>query len=192
MSERERIAELIAKLAAGAGANPGLADWLPRQVEQAWVSSARESQQRQRSRVFRPPGGREESRDAGGGTGRAIAVGLGSLFGIGPLVGGLASLFGGGGGEKDEVAELLLFPRPARVETAAGYRMADRERLVQVTEGQGGRLREGSGGAGVPQITVNVQAMDSRSFLDRSHDIAQAVREAMLNSGVLSDVVREI
>lgn len=192
MSERERIAELIAKLAAGAGANPGMADWLPRQVEQAWVSSARESQQRQSSRVFRPTGQREESRDAGSGTGRAIAVGLGSLLGIGPLVSGLASLFGGGGGEQDDVPELLLFSRPARIETAAGYRGADRERLVQITEGQGGRLREASGGAGVPQITVNVQAMDSRSFLDRSQDIAQAVREAMLNSGVLNDVVREI
>ena len=31
------------------------------------------------------------------------------------------------------------------------------------------------------QITVQVQAMDSQSFLDHSNDIAQAVRQAMLN-----------
>ncbi|MBX9601733.1 MAG: hypothetical protein K2X35_12035 [Bryobacteraceae bacterium] len=192
MSERERIAELMARLAAGAGTGHTLADWLPRQAEQAWVSSTRESQKRQSSRVFRPTGQREKSGPAEGGVGRAIAVGLGSLFGIGPLVSGLAGLFGGGDREKDDMPALMLYSRPARVETEAGYRSADRERLVQISEGQGGRLREIGGGAGAPQITVNVQAMDSRSFLDRSHDIAQAVREAMLNSGVLSDVVREI
>jgi len=37
-----------------------------------------------------------------------------------------------------------------------------------------------SGGASQPQITVNVQAMDAQSFLDRSDDIAKAVRAAML------------
>jgi len=41
------------------------------------------------------------------------------------------------------------------------------------------------------QITVQVQAMDSRSFLDHSADIAMAVRQAMLESNVLNDVVRE-
>jgi hypothetical protein len=42
------------------------------------------------------------------------------------------------------------------------------------------------------QIVVNVQAMDSRSFLDHSGDIAQAVREAMLNMHSLNDVVSEL
>lgn len=42
------------------------------------------------------------------------------------------------------------------------------------------------------QITVNVQAMDSRSFLDRSQDIAQAVREAMLNMHSINDVVNDL
>ncbi len=46
-------------------------------------------------------------------------------------------------------------------------------------------------GAG-PQITIQVQAMDSRSFLDHSHDIAQAVREAMLNLHALNDVVNDL
>ena len=43
-----------------------------------------------------------------------------------------------------------------------------------------------------PQIVVNVQAMDSRSFLDHSGEIAQAVREAMLNMHALNDVVSEL
>ena len=43
-----------------------------------------------------------------------------------------------------------------------------------------------------PQITVNVQAMDARSFLDRSGDIAAAVRDAMLNMNSINDVVNEL
>ena len=45
---------------------------------------------------------------------------------------------------------------------------------------------------GVTQVTVNVQAMDSRSFLDRSGDIAAAVREAMLNMHSINDVVNDL
>jgi hypothetical protein len=43
-----------------------------------------------------------------------------------------------------------------------------------------------------PQITVNVQAMDARSFMDRSGDIALAVRDAMLNLNAINDVVNEL
>jgi hypothetical protein len=42
------------------------------------------------------------------------------------------------------------------------------------------------------QIVVQVQAMDSQSFLDRSHDIAQAVRQAMLNSHPVNDVIMDL
>ena len=42
------------------------------------------------------------------------------------------------------------------------------------------------------QITVQVQAMDSQSFLDHSDDIAQAVRQAMLNMSSLNDVVSNL
>jgi hypothetical protein len=55
---------------------------------------------------------------------------------------------------------------------------------------------KGSSGAGAPaaspQITVNVQAMDARSFLDRSTDIAAAVRDAMLNLNSINDVVNDL
>jgi predicted nucleotide-binding protein len=43
-----------------------------------------------------------------------------------------------------------------------------------------------------PQITIQVQAMDSRSFLDHSGDIARAVREAMLNMHSLNDVINDL
>jgi hypothetical protein len=43
-----------------------------------------------------------------------------------------------------------------------------------------------------PQIIVNVSAMDSQSFMDRSNDIASAVREAMLNLHPINDVVASL
>jgi hypothetical protein len=42
------------------------------------------------------------------------------------------------------------------------------------------------------EITIQVQAMDSRSFMDHSHDIAKAVREAMLNMHALNDVISDL
>ncbi len=57
-----------------------------------------------------------------------------------------------------------------------------------------GTANGGTSGAAnsAPQITVNVQAMDARSFLDRSNDIALAVRDAMLNMNAINDVVNEL
>jgi cell pole-organizing protein PopZ len=57
----------------------------------------------------------------------------------------------------------------------------------------GGKSIGGSGAPSAsPQITVNVQAMDARSFLDRSNDIAAAVRDAMLNLNSINDVVNDL
>ena len=44
----------------------------------------------------------------------------------------------------------------------------------------------------VPQVTVNVNAMDSQSFMDHSADIANAVREAMLNMHPINGVVASL
>ena len=44
----------------------------------------------------------------------------------------------------------------------------------------------------VPQVVVNVSAMDSQSFLDRSGDIALAVRDAMLHMHPVNDLVGEV
>ena len=43
-----------------------------------------------------------------------------------------------------------------------------------------------------PQVTVNISAMDSQSFLDRSADIASAVREAVLNLHPLNSVLADL
>jgi hypothetical protein len=41
-------------------------------------------------------------------------------------------------------------------------------------------------------ILVQVQAMDSQSFMDHSHEIAQAVRQAMLNLSSVNDVILDL
>ena len=52
--------------------------------------------------------------------------------------------------------------------------------------------RLGAAPAPAAAVTVNVNAMDARSFMDRSDDIARAVRDAMLHMHPLNDVVDEI
>lgn len=64
---------------------------------------------------------------------------------------------------------------------------------VAAQSNSGGNVGSGSGTPSPsPQITVNVQAMDARSFLDRSSDIAAAVRDAMLNLNSINDVVNDL
>jgi hypothetical protein len=42
------------------------------------------------------------------------------------------------------------------------------------------------------QISIQVNALDSQSFMDHSYEIAQAVRSAMLNMNSLNDVVSDL
>lgn len=124
-----------------------------------------------------------------------------------PIVSGLLKLFGVGG-KKEEPPPLEKFALPPSIQAEAGLSasgdtflidrgVGDQIRPLQtpaartpspVTSGASG---PGSSGNGAP-ITVNVQAMDSQSFLDRREDIARAVREAMLQSHSLNDVVSEL
>ncbi len=65
--------------------------------------------------------------------------------------------------------------------------------LAPVDYNQSGGPRViGSPSQSAPQITVQVQAMDSRSFMDHSQDIAKAVRDAMLNMHSLNDVISDL
>ncbi|MEO8049695.1 MAG: hypothetical protein ABI833_04700 [Acidobacteriota bacterium] len=113
---------------------------------------------------------------------------LGGGLGLAPLVSGIASLFGGG--DSSTPAALPNYMAPLPIHLDAGF-----------SEGGGGPFgvdRAQGGGpraltnSPAPQITVQVHAMDSQSFLDHSGDIALAVRQAMLQSNVLNDVIREV
>jgi hypothetical protein len=113
------------------------------------------------------------------------SVGLG--LGLSPLITGIARLFGGGGGS-EEIPPLVKFGLPDPVHLNAGVSDGIPGPFV-VDSGQGGLPRAVTA---PPQITVQVQAMDSRSFLDHSGEIAMAVRQAMLESSVLNDVIRGV
>ncbi len=151
---------------------------------------------------------RAESRSANAGSSTAVTV-LKSGFGILPLIGALAGLFGGGGSDAPEPLVKYAMPAPLRFEAAEtdwGLSSVDfdqfgmarpyqtepasRPALSGSGDGNGGAAGERNSAA--PHITVNVQAMDARSFLDRSGDIAAAVRNAMLNLNSINDVVNDL
>lgn len=120
--------------------------------------------------------------------GNTIKGVLGFGLGVSPLISGLMSLFGGG--ESTQPSPLVPFAKPAAVRVDAGISSAAPGETFAVDSAQGGLPRPVTSGA-LTQITVQVQAMDSRSFLDHSQDIAMAVRQAMLESSALNDVIRE-
>jgi hypothetical protein len=125
--------------------------------------------------------------------GRTLASVSGT--GLSPLVRALGSLFGGKQHEEPPVLRRYIAPPPIRFDAASvpgGF--------APVSYGQGGsprvRATEEAGDIRqslfAPQVTIQVSAMDSRSFLDRSEDIARAVREAMLNMHPVNDVVNDL
>ena len=129
----------------------------------------------------------------------SVAGGLASgLFGgalglLSPLISRIASLFGG----SSSPAALPFYTPPPAVAISANLNSA-----TPALPGSGspaansGAASGGTAGSaqssGVQQITVNVNAMDSQSFMDHSADIASAVREAMLNMHPINDVVSSL
>jgi hypothetical protein len=139
----------------------------------------------------------------GGGAGHIALNVLKSGLGSVPLIAALFGLFGAG--DEEAPAPLVKYALPARREfhtaaTESGFAEVDYDQsgAPRVYERRASEIAEvgpetgRSGGAALPQINVNVQAMDARSFLDRSSDIAAAVREAMLNLNSINDVVTDL
>lgn len=136
----------------------------------------------------------------GGGIGSVASTVLKSALGAIPLVSGLMGLFGGG--DSAAPPPLVKYALPPSVafeaaDTSSGLSMVDYgqsgtprayEPQTQAATGNSAATQSTS----TSQITVNVQAMDARSFLDRSSDIAAAVREAMLNLNSINDVVNDL
>jgi hypothetical protein len=112
----------------------------------------------------------------------------GGLSGLSPLIGGLLSLFGAG---SQTVAASTPFMLPSPVDSQAGVTADAPEQAVPVSYNETGQPRTQSASAS-PQVTIQVNAMDSQSFLDHSNDIAMAVKQAMLNSNSLNDVITNL
>ncbi len=110
--------------------------------------------------------------------------------GVVPLISGLIDLFSGGG--SDAPAALARYAAPANLNFSAAN--GPDSSLEGVSYGQNGQPRTTGNSGGTPSqaITIQVQAMDSQSFLDHSQDIASAVRQAMLNMHPLNDVISDM
>jgi len=129
-----------------------------------------------------------ERKSEGGGLGGLLKAGLGL-----PALGlKIAGLFRRERREDTGTPIPFLAPPPLALEVAntenilAGFPRADRGQRGEV------RVEPPRPLLWQPQITVNVQAMDSQSFLDHSGDIARAVREAMLNMHPMNDLISEL
>jgi hypothetical protein len=115
-----------------------------------------------------------------------------NVFGGGLLssvIGGLVGLFGGSGSSTP--APLIKFALPPVVNYEGGQVGGSRGQVVPVDFGQGGQPRAVTQPS-APQVNIQVNAMDSRSFLDHSEEIAQAVKKAILNSSSLNDVISDL
>ncbi len=120
------------------------------------------------------------------GGGSVLGSVLKSGLGLVPLGLKIAGLFGG----RDETPPA---PVPFSLPPSLAVEAAN---TGGVLAGFPAVVRDQQGGpravAFQPQITVNVNAMDSRSFLDHSDQIAQAVREAMLHMHPVNDLISEL
>jgi len=126
------------------------------------------------------------------GTAGNVASSLFSGLGLlSPLISGIASLFGGGASTP---APLPVYTPPPPVAISGVLQAAPSSAQAPSASATTGQATNSGGGqaAPAPQITVNVSAMDSQSFMGRSADIANAVREAMLNMHPINDVVANL
>jgi hypothetical protein len=142
--------------------------------------------------------GAQTASSGGGSTAGQVATKvLEATLGLPVLI---AGLFGGGGSSAPP--PLVKYAMPAKVDfqaaesqgqvTGLDYDQAGMPRNYATARPSGAASGTGNGGSAAPQITFNVQAMDARSFMDRSGDIALAVRDAMLNLNSINDVVNDL
>jgi hypothetical protein len=131
------------------------------------------------------------ARDDGGALQAAVSTvrsrtGLLTGLAASPIASAVLRLFGGSGeAEQPALPELV---RPPSVRIDAALPTAVQSRFTPAgRDGSGLTRRETE----TTPVTIQVQAMDSRSFLDHSDEIAAAVRQALLNTHALSDVMGE-
>lgn len=110
--------------------------------------------------------------------------------GLTALAGGILRMLSRGSSESAEALPLLLAPAPIHIEAALPTgEISNFAEIVRDQSGVARRVTEQP--AAAPAVTIQVNAMDSRSFLDHSDEIARAVKHALLNSHSLRDVVGE-
>ena len=128
-----------------------------------------------------------KSGSGSGSSGTSAGSVLGDIFGSGlglsPLISGLIGLFTGG--SSPTPVTMTEYVPPPSINFDGTLTSGQAATPTQPAAGSG----QSSGGQ---QITVQVQTMDSQSFMDHSDLIAQAVRQAMLNMNSVNDVVNDL
>jgi hypothetical protein len=123
-----------------------------------------------------------QSSSVGGAIGNVASGFLGGSLGLlSPIVSGIMSLFAGG---HSTPAPLTTYTPPPPI-SIDGFLQPQSSNAAQSAS----QRAAASATAAAPQVTVHVSAMDSQSFMDRSSDIASAVREAMLP---INDVISNL
>lgn len=122
-------------------------------------------------------------------TGSVISGILGSGLGLSPILQGVLSLFRGS--SSPTVQPLVPFTLPPSIQYQGSYSPSNGGQTSPANYGQSGGPRA-STSAPAANVQIQVNAMDSRSFLDHSDDIAMAVRQAMLHSNSLNDVIADL
>jgi hypothetical protein len=129
-----------------------------------------------------------------GNAARTAASVFTSGFGLSPVISGLLRLFGRGS-EPAPAPALPRFalPDPLQTEAAISQDGASPLQALRYSEqGLPQTIPASPAAASRPAVTVNINAIDSRSFLDHSDEIARAVRAAMLENHDLNGVISEI
>ena len=141
-----------------------------------------------------------QSSHLAGSTLGSVASGFlgGALGFLSPLISGIASLFGGSSTPTPlsvytpppavAISDAISSPVPAAYAPSTAASAATQPATTAAAAPASGSAQQAS----TQQITVNVNAMDSQSFMDRSSDIADAVREAMLNMHPINSVVASL
>ncbi len=132
---------------------------------------------------------------------------------VSPVISGIASLFGGGSSAPPPALPVYKAPPSVAIDAILGgqgggasspsslgsggsvlgsFRNVDLGATIASAPSGGGSQGASTPPAVTSNITVNVNAMDSQSFMDRSSDIASAVREAMLNNHPINSVVADL
>ena len=116
---------------------------------------------------------------------------LGKIGSIGSMISGIADLFGGGG--KPTLPDLVRFQLPTSQEQTI-YVGSQGSTAYQGNSVQQALTTQPSAGAygASGQGQSAPENADPQWFLDNSNYIAQAVKNAMLNSSSINDVVSEV
>jgi len=133
------------------------------------------------------------AKDGGSGVMSTVGNVASSVLGQGsilsPIITGIMHLFGGGSTPEPQPS-FSPWVMPAAVNVQTTLTSAQ-----PIPSQPGPVIQQAPGGetaASGPKVQIQVNAIDSRSFLDHSSEIADAVRQALLNSHSLGDVIAEM